>query len=149
MLIFVILSCFRRFYYIDAGAETKCQGLNFWKISCLRFEVVHLTSLLLCIFKYRKSWSEYNLLQKNNQGDASPNPFMFLLNGIGIFGSSVFGVLFALAQKEKDSNEATMESVSRYARYSLHQFRFRELCFKEELYVFSEMNYKELFQWIK
>ncbi|KAK1362955.1 MAR-binding filament-like protein 1-1 [Heracleum sosnowskyi] len=49
--------------------------------------------------------------KQSNQGNASPNPFLSLLNGIGIFGSSVFGVLYALAQKEKDGTEATMESM--------------------------------------
>ncbi|KAL7222226.1 hypothetical protein ACSBR1_024025 [Camellia fascicularis] len=46
------------------------------------------------------------------QGDASPNPFLFLLNGLGIFSSGLLGALYAFAMKEKIANEAIMESMT-------------------------------------
>ncbi|KAB5574239.1 hypothetical protein DKX38_001433 [Salix brachista] len=39
-----------------------------------------------------------------------PNPFLFLLNGLGIFGTGVLGALYALAQKEKNATDKTVES---------------------------------------
>ncbi|KAI8019070.1 MAR-binding filament-like protein 1-1 [Camellia lanceoleosa] len=46
------------------------------------------------------------------QGDASPNPFLFLLNGLGIFSSGLLGALYAFAMKEKIANEAIIESMT-------------------------------------
>ena len=50
--------------------------------------------------------------QQTLQGDASPNPLLFLLNGLGIFSSGLLGALYAFAMKEKIANEAIIESVS-------------------------------------
>ncbi|KAI9401855.1 hypothetical protein POPTR_001G179600v4 [Populus trichocarpa] len=40
-----------------------------------------------------------------------PNPFLSLLNGLGIFGTGVLGALYALAQKEKKATDKTVESM--------------------------------------
>ena len=52
--------------------------------------------------------------QQTLQGDASPNPSFPLLNGLGVFGSGVLGVLYALARKEKIASEAMINSVSKF-----------------------------------
>ncbi|XP_065867288.1 MAR-binding filament-like protein 1-1 [Euphorbia lathyris] len=38
-----------------------------------------------------------------------PNPFLSLLNGLGIFSTGVLGAFYALATKEKKATEATLE----------------------------------------
>ncbi|GKB67365.1 hypothetical protein Tco_0928777, partial [Tanacetum coccineum] len=45
-------------------------------------------------------------------GDASSNPFITLSSGIGILTSGVLGAFYALAQKEKSANLATIESMT-------------------------------------
>ena len=50
--------------------------------------------------------------QQAIQRDAPPNPFLALLNGLAVFGSGVFGALYALAQREKTASNAIIESVS-------------------------------------
>ncbi|KAA8541822.1 hypothetical protein F0562_022974 [Nyssa sinensis] len=49
--------------------------------------------------------------EQSAQGDASPNPFVSLLNGLGIFSSCMLGALYALAQKEKIATEAAIEFI--------------------------------------
>ncbi|GLT52074.1 hypothetical protein SLA2020_254360 [Shorea laevis] len=61
-----------------------------------------------------KTESEPNKLEEKKmaeleEGGSPPNPILSLLNGLGIFGTSVFGPLYALAQKEKKANDATIE----------------------------------------
>ena len=48
------------------------------------------------------------------QGDSPSNPFLSLLNGLGIFGAGVLGALYALVQKEKKATDETLESVSHH-----------------------------------
>lgn len=50
--------------------------------------------------------------QQALQRDAPPNPFLSLLNGLAVFGSGVFGALYALAHREKTATDAIIESVS-------------------------------------
>ncbi|KAI3759671.1 hypothetical protein L6452_07658 [Arctium lappa] len=45
------------------------------------------------------------------QRDASPNPFLTLSSGLGIVASGVLGAFYALAQKEKSADNATIESM--------------------------------------
>ncbi|KAK3219733.1 hypothetical protein Dsin_013703 [Dipteronia sinensis] len=53
------------------------------------------------------------LLNKQGLQRESPsNPFLSLLNGLGIFGTGVLGPLYALAQNDKKDTDATIESVS-------------------------------------
>ncbi|KAK2984874.1 hypothetical protein RJ640_008639 [Escallonia rubra] len=49
--------------------------------------------------------------EQTTEGDASPNPFLSLLNGLGIFSSGVLGAFYALVQKEKATIEAVVESL--------------------------------------
>ena len=53
--------------------------------------------------------------QKAPEVDQPSNSFLLLLNGIGIFSSGVLGALYTLAQKEKSTAVATIETVSLYA----------------------------------
>ncbi|KAJ6715233.1 hypothetical protein OIU85_026712 [Salix viminalis] len=59
-----------------------------------------------------------------------PNPFLFLLNGLGIFGTGVLGALYALAQKEKNATDKTVESMI---------FKLKE---KEATIEFLEKNFE-------
>ncbi|KAK6284569.1 hypothetical protein POUND7_003521 [Theobroma cacao] len=43
--------------------------------------------------------------------DIPSNPFLSLLNGLGIFGAGVLGALYALVQKEKKATNETIESM--------------------------------------
>ncbi|KAL0719388.1 hypothetical protein Bca4012_068712 [Brassica carinata] len=43
---------------------------------------------------------------------ASPNPFLSLLNGLGIFSAGVLGALYALARKDTRTAQETIESYS-------------------------------------
>ena len=52
--------------------------------------------------------------QQTLQGDASPNPSLSLLNGLGVFVSGVLGALYALARKETIASEATIDSESKF-----------------------------------
>ncbi|KAE8700642.1 MAR binding filament-like protein 1, putative isoform 2 [Hibiscus syriacus] len=45
------------------------------------------------------------------QGNSPPNSFLSLLNGLGIFGTSVLGSLYALVQKEKKATNEALESI--------------------------------------
>lgn len=42
---------------------------------------------------------------------SSSNPFLSLLNGLGIFGAGVLGALYALARKEKKETDEILQSV--------------------------------------
>ncbi|XP_043724274.1 MAR-binding filament-like protein 1-1 [Telopea speciosissima] len=53
-----------------------------------------------------------NLQKQLHQGEAQPNPFVALLNAIGIIGSGVLGALYASSQKEKETAAATIESIN-------------------------------------
>lgn len=55
-----------------------------------------------------KGFLEYQELQT----ESATNPFLSLLNGLGIFGSGVLGSLYALSQEEKKTSDETIESVS-------------------------------------
>lgn len=46
------------------------------------------------------------------QMEKPPNPFVSILNVIGVFGSGVLGSLYAIAQKEKMAAELAIESIS-------------------------------------
>lgn len=41
-----------------------------------------------------------------------PNPFLSLLNGLGIFSTGVLAAFYALTRKEKKATEETLEFVS-------------------------------------
>lgn len=49
--------------------------------------------------------------EQKYQGDASHNPFVSLLSGLGILGSGVLGALYMLSLKEKATSEAAIESM--------------------------------------
>ncbi|XWS16373.1 hypothetical protein CRYUN_Cryun34aG0081500 [Craigia yunnanensis] len=60
--------------------------------------------------------SELNKTEENQkleeaQGDSPSNPFLSLLNGLGVFGAGVLGALYALVQKEKKATDETLESI--------------------------------------
>ncbi|KAE8688580.1 hypothetical protein F3Y22_tig00110963pilonHSYRG00110 [Hibiscus syriacus] len=55
---------------------------------------------------------EGNRKAEEAQGNSPSNPFLSLLNGLGIFGTSVLGPLYALVQKEKKATDESLESVS-------------------------------------
>ncbi|KFK38951.1 hypothetical protein AALP_AA3G181200 [Arabis alpina] len=46
-----------------------------------------------------------------SEGTSSPNPFLSLLNGLGIFSAGVLGALYALARKDARTAEETVESL--------------------------------------
>lgn len=48
------------------------------------------------------------------QMEKPSNPFVSILNVIGVFGSGVLGSLYAIAQKEKMAAELAIESVSSF-----------------------------------
>ncbi|KAJ9179129.1 hypothetical protein P3X46_010952 [Hevea brasiliensis] len=62
--------------------------------------------------------SELKTLEDNKKEGAAiqrytpPNPFLSVLNGLGIFGTGVLGALFALTKKEKKATETAIESMT-------------------------------------
>ncbi|XVF26723.1 hypothetical protein REPUB_Repub14bG0043000 [Reevesia pubescens] len=54
---------------------------------------------------------EENQKQEEAQGDSPSNPFLSLLNALGVFGAGVLGALYALVQKEKKATDETLESI--------------------------------------
>ncbi|GMI82062.1 MAR binding filament-like protein 1 [Hibiscus trionum] len=54
---------------------------------------------------------EGNQKAEEAQGNSPSNPFLSLLNGLGIFGTSVLGPLYALVQKEKKATDEALESI--------------------------------------
>ncbi|KAH1160541.1 hypothetical protein GLYMA_11G237600v4 [Glycine max] len=61
--------------------------------------------------------------QKAPEVDQPSNSFLLLLNGIGVFSSGVLGALYKLAQKEKSTVVATIETVLREKEEELHQLK--------------------------
>ncbi|KAL2932460.1 MAR-binding filament-like protein 1-1 [Bienertia sinuspersici] len=51
-----------------------------------------------------------NEKQNIEQGSSSSNPFLSLLNALGLLSSGVLAALYSLAQKEQSTSEATIES---------------------------------------
>ncbi|RAL44069.1 hypothetical protein DM860_014990 [Cuscuta australis] len=49
--------------------------------------------------------------QRTIQGSESQNPFLFLLNVIGLCGSGVLGGLYVLARKDKAKTDASLDSI--------------------------------------
>ncbi|XP_057473360.1 MAR-binding filament-like protein 1-1 [Actinidia eriantha] len=60
-----------------------------------------------------KTAEQKQTAEQTLQGDASPNPSFPLLNGLGVFGSGVLGVLYALARKEEIASEAMIDSMTK------------------------------------
>nr|XP_027126077.1 MAR-binding filament-like protein 1-1 [Coffea arabica] len=58
-----------------------------------------------------KSVEQDRRAEQKHQGDASHNPFVSLLSGLGILGSGVLGALYMLSLKEKATSEAAIESM--------------------------------------
>ncbi|KAK8581234.1 hypothetical protein V6N13_144273 [Hibiscus sabdariffa] len=54
---------------------------------------------------------EGNQKAEEARGDSPSNPFLSLLNGLGIFGTSVLGPLYALVQKDKKATDEALESI--------------------------------------
>ncbi|KAL5171066.1 MAR-binding filament-like protein 1-1 [Glycine soja] len=61
--------------------------------------------------------------EKAPEVDQPSNSFLLLLNGIGVFSSGVLGALYKLAQKEKSTVVATIETVLREKEEELHQLK--------------------------
>lgn len=80
------------------------------------------TSFFVFIFvivKLGMVWIYYHIYgQQALQEDSPPNPFLSLLNGLGIFASGVLGSLYALDQKEKAASQTTIESVSYWYNFT-------------------------------
>lgn len=55
---------------------------------------------------------ELSVVCPENVYGGQGNPFLFVLNGVGILGSGVLAALYASLKKEKAESEATVESVS-------------------------------------
>lgn len=49
---------------------------------------------------------------QETQGGSPSNPFLSLLNGLGVLGAGVLGALYAFVLKEKKTTDETLESVS-------------------------------------
>ncbi|KAL3528788.1 hypothetical protein ACH5RR_008110 [Cinchona calisaya] len=58
-----------------------------------------------------KDLEEDKRAEQKHQGDASQNPFISLLSGLGILGSGVLGALYTQALKEKATSDATIEAM--------------------------------------
>ncbi|TYI81191.1 hypothetical protein E1A91_D05G137500v1 [Gossypium mustelinum] len=54
---------------------------------------------------------EENQKAEEARGGSPSNPFLSFLNGLGIFGVSVLGPLYALLQKEKKETDQALESI--------------------------------------
>ncbi|KAG4199109.1 hypothetical protein ERO13_A05G129515v2 [Gossypium hirsutum] len=54
---------------------------------------------------------EENQKAEEERGGSPSNPFLSFLNGLGIFGVSVLGPLYALLQKEKKETDQALESI--------------------------------------
>ena len=65
--------------------------------------------------------------QKAPEVDQPSNSFLLLLNGIGVFSSGVLGALYKLAQKEKSTVVATIETVSLYALLGVNVMSWRRM----------------------
>ncbi|XP_022714933.1 MAR-binding filament-like protein 1-1 isoform X1 [Durio zibethinus] len=54
---------------------------------------------------------EENQKTEEAQGDSPSNPFLSLLNGLGVFGAGVLGAFYALVWKEKKAADETLELI--------------------------------------
>ncbi|MFQ6665397.1 hypothetical protein Gotur_032152 [Gossypium turneri] len=62
----------------------------------------------IAVFELNKPEESRKL--EESWGDSRSNPFLSLLNGLGVLGASVLGALYALVQKEKNTNNEILES---------------------------------------
>lgn len=107
---------FRWFWPKNSWTRPKSWGMiiisDTWLTKVFK-SVLYLYFWHFDIFKEFKRFEENIILcQQKHHGDASPNPFVSLLSGIGILGSGVLGALYTLALKGKATSDATIESVS-------------------------------------
>ncbi|MCE2056026.1 MAR-binding filament-like protein 1 [Datura stramonium] len=77
------------------------------------------------------------------QGSAG-NPFLSLLNGLGVFGSAVLGSLYALARKEKAVSDETIESMKNKLKDKEDAFVSMEKKFESELLNEREVRNSQL-----
>ncbi|GAB4842160.1 MAR-binding filament-like protein [Ancistrocladus abbreviatus] len=59
----------------------------------------------------QRGLEEYPKAEQVLRRDPPSNPFLALLNALGIIGAGVFSALFALARKDKATSQATIESL--------------------------------------
>ncbi|XP_077211782.1 MAR binding filament-like protein 1 [Tasmannia lanceolata] len=81
--------------------------------------------------------------QVHQQGLAA-NPFVALLNGLGIIGLGVLGALYALAQKEKTAIESTIESMKTKLSEKEAAMALREKNFEKRLRDEQEEKFKQI-----
>ncbi|KAK9282230.1 hypothetical protein L1049_005144 [Liquidambar formosana] len=97
----------------DDGVFCKRRAILFVGISVLPFLQLRARALEGSVIEERalRTPEENQDPEQALQKDSSPNPFLLLLNGVGIFSSGVLGALYALAQKERTASEAVIESI--------------------------------------
>ncbi|MBA0739828.1 hypothetical protein Gogos_013059 [Gossypium gossypioides] len=77
-------------------------------------------------------------------GDSRSNPFLSLLNGLGVFGASVLGALYALVQKEKNTNNEILESIKIELQEKEVAIIMMEKDFESKLLIEREERTKQL-----
>ncbi|KAL1199425.1 MAR-binding filament-like protein 1 [Cardamine amara subsp. amara] len=74
----------------------------------------------------------------------SPNPFLSLLNGLGIFSAGVLGALYALARQDTATAEETIESLKKQLKDRERALVLKEKDFEARLQHEQEQRKKEL-----
>ncbi|KAK8584788.1 hypothetical protein V6N13_138736 [Hibiscus sabdariffa] len=87
---------------------------------------------------------EGNQKAEEARGDSPSNPFLSLLNGLGIFGTSVLGPLYALVQKDKKATDEALESIKIKLQEKEAAIVSMEKCFESKLLNECEERTKQL-----
>ncbi|KAF6172883.1 hypothetical protein GIB67_035437 [Kingdonia uniflora] len=101
-------------YHQDSNFDadfSKRKGILVLGISALPFLQLKATAVESLVKDERNIVTSTEDNNSELQQEAPLNPILSLLNTVGIIGSGVLGALYTLAQKEKTTTEATIESL--------------------------------------
>ncbi|PPD95648.1 hypothetical protein GOBAR_DD07347 [Gossypium barbadense] len=96
----------------------------------------------IAVFELNKPEESRKL--EESWGDSRSNPFLSLLNGLGILGASVLGALDALVQKEKNTNNEILESIKIELQEKEVAIIMMEKDFESKLLIEREERTKQL-----
>ncbi|TYH53481.1 hypothetical protein ES332_D09G103100v1 [Gossypium tomentosum] len=96
----------------------------------------------IAVFELNKPEESRKL--EESWGDSRSNPFLSLLNGLGILGASVLGALYALVLKEKNTNNEILESIKIELQEKEVAIIMMEKDFESKLLIEREERTKQL-----
>ncbi|KAL4282321.1 hypothetical protein GQ457_03G041760 [Hibiscus cannabinus] len=119
-------------------------GISILPFLQLRANAIEVSSTLKNEAESVLNKPEGNQKAEEARGDSPSKPFLSLLNGLGIFGTSVLGPLYASVQKDKKATDEALESIKIKLQEKEAAIVSMEKCFESKLLNECEERTKQL-----